>query len=250
MIPEKLKEIRESKNMNKKEFANFLGLKYTTYNNYETGTREPASDFLIQISETFDVSIDYLLGLKDNKEILHSYELKSEEYLHIKKYRRLDDTGKKTIDNVLDTMLNYKERHSIKDIPQETEHAFLFQENRMYMTQYDYGVSAGIGNYLDEWDVPKTTVEIEDTPLAHKADYILKVDGDSMMPKFKNSDRVFVKSQNTVEMNEMGIFIIDGKCFLKQYKGDHLHSLNPEYEDIAFSENQNIKCVGKVLGKV
>ena len=49
MIPEKLKEIRESKNMNKKEFAKFLDLKYTTYNNYEMGAREPASDFLIKI---------------------------------------------------------------------------------------------------------------------------------------------------------------------------------------------------------
>lgn len=249
MIPEKLKEIRESKNMNKKEFAKFLDLKYTTYNNYEMGAREPASDFLIKISETFDVSIDYLLGLKDNKDILHSYELKSEEFQHIKKYRSLDSLDKKAIDGLLD-VLSEREKQSLKDIPRETEHAYIIENNRMYMTQYDYGVSAGIGNFLDEWDIPKSIVPVNNTPMAHKADYILKVDGESMMPTYADGDRVFVKAQETVNMNEMGIFIIDGKCYLKQYKGDHLHSLNQDYEDIPFVEEQNIKCVGKVLGKV
>ena len=65
IICDRLKEIREKHGMNKKEFADYLGLKYTTYNNYETGTREPASDFLILISKKFDVSIDYLFGLND-----------------------------------------------------------------------------------------------------------------------------------------------------------------------------------------
>ena len=47
MIGDKLKEIRERTGMNKKEFAEYIGVKYTTYNGYETGAREPASDFLI-----------------------------------------------------------------------------------------------------------------------------------------------------------------------------------------------------------
>lgn len=102
MIGEKLKEVRESVGMNKKEFATYLGLKYTTYNNYETEAREPASDFLILVSEKFDVSIDYLLGLKNESEILHSYHLKSSEYEHIKKYRVLDTHGQDMVDTVLD----------------------------------------------------------------------------------------------------------------------------------------------------
>lgn len=45
-----------------KEFAQYPKFKHTTYNNYETEAWEPASDFLILVSEKFDVSIDYLLG--------------------------------------------------------------------------------------------------------------------------------------------------------------------------------------------
>ena len=55
MISERLKMLRESLSMNKKEFANYLGVKYTTYNGYETGAREPASDFLIKISKTRNI---------------------------------------------------------------------------------------------------------------------------------------------------------------------------------------------------
>jgi len=102
MISDKLKEIRESVGLNKKEFAKYLGLKYTTYNNYETGAREPASDFLILISEKFDISIDYLLGRKAEINIKNSYQLKSSEYAIIEKYRFLDDLGRKHIDQELE----------------------------------------------------------------------------------------------------------------------------------------------------
>lgn len=248
MIPEKLKEIREATGMNKKEFANYIGLKYTTYNNYETGTREPASDFLILISEKFDVSIDYILGLKEEKDVIHSYELKANEYDHIKKYRSLDDRGKKNVDTLLDN--EYEYLLSIQDQPQDTEHAYMIHENRLYMTSYDYGASAGTGNYLDEWDIPKSTISVPDTPETRKADFVLRVVGDSMEPDYHDGDRVLVKSQDSVNLNDIAIYIIDGESYIKQYRGSYLHSLNPAYDDIQMNDGQVIKCVGKVLGKL
>ncbi len=101
MIGERLKEIREKHGMNKKEFSNYIGIKYTTYNGYETEAREPDSDFLILISQKFNVSTDYLLGLQGDKEVLYSYKLKSTEFAHIEKYRLLDPHGKDMVDTVL-----------------------------------------------------------------------------------------------------------------------------------------------------
>ena len=102
MVKDKLRELREQAGMNKKEFSEFLGVKYTTYNGYETGAREPGSDFLKLVSAKFDVSIDYLLGLQDKKEILHQYSLRSSEYSKIEKYRSLDRYGQEIVDLVLD----------------------------------------------------------------------------------------------------------------------------------------------------
>lgn len=244
---DRLKEARLSSGLTQEQLANEIGVAKSTVTGYEKGNSEPNMVTVQRIMETLNVDANFLWPdeMKNTTQLVISM---SEKEL-IKKYRSLDPIDKKAVDGLLDT-LSEREHQLLKDHPQETEHAYLLQDNKLFMTQYDYGVSAGVGNFLDEWDVPKSVVPIADTPTARKADYILKVDGDSMMPTYADGDRVFVKAQETVSVNEMGIFIIDGKCYLKQYKGDHLHSLNQDYEDIPFVEEQNIKCVGKVLGKV
>ncbi len=243
----KIKEARKRVGLKQSDVAKLLNIQNTTVSNWEKDISKPDIDTIEYLCGLFNVSANYFIADMASKEVLSFSEKE-----HLKKYRDLDDHGKDIVNTILDKEYKYQKSLEKKkhDTPQETEHAYLVENNRLYMTQYDYGVSAGIGNFLDEWDIPKTTIQIDDTPMARKADYILKVDGDSMMPTYANGDRVFVKAQETIGMNEMGIFIIDGKCFLKQYKGDHLHSLNPEFDDIAFNENQNIKCVGKVLGKI
>lgn len=244
----RIKEARKSAGLKQSDIAKLLKIKNTTVSNWEKDISKPDIDTIEFLCGLFNVSANYFISDMASKEVLSFSEKE-----HMKKYRDLDEHGKDIINTILDKEYEYQkslERQSLKDIPNETEHAYIVENNRLYKALYDYGVSAGIGNYLDEWNVPKSIVEVEDTPTARKADYILKVDGESMMPTYADGDRVFVKAQETVNMNEMGIFIIDGKCFLKQFKGDHLHSLNQDYEDIPFVEEQNIKCVGKVLGKV
>lgn len=78
MISEKLKEIREKHSLNKREMSRRLGIPYTTYNNYETGDREPGSTFLIKFSQEFGVSIDYIMENQPTKMIM---EYKKEDTL-------------------------------------------------------------------------------------------------------------------------------------------------------------------------
>lgn len=60
-----LRAFRESLKMTQEEFGKSVGVAKTTYNNYETGKREPDSEFWIKIAEKYGVSIDYLMGYKD-----------------------------------------------------------------------------------------------------------------------------------------------------------------------------------------
>ncbi len=99
---ERLTDLRISAGYIKRnEFADKLGIPSTTLRNYETDVREPGHTFLKQVSEFFNVSVDYLLGLTDDKEVLSSFRLKSTEYTHIEKYRSLDPHGKDMVDTVL-----------------------------------------------------------------------------------------------------------------------------------------------------
>lgn len=105
MIGDKLKELRQSFGMNKKEFANLIGLKYTTYNNYEIGAREPASDFLIMISNKFDISIDYLMGLTNDTRKPIERRISSDESTLLESYASLDAYGKDLVNTIIEKEL-------------------------------------------------------------------------------------------------------------------------------------------------
>lgn len=64
MFTETLTRLRKEKNLNKRQVADLLGMPYTTYNNYETGAREPNSEVLKKIASAFGVTVDYLLGIE------------------------------------------------------------------------------------------------------------------------------------------------------------------------------------------
>ena len=46
------------------------------------------------------------------------------------------------------------------------------------------------------------------------------------------------------------MFVVNGDGYVKVFGGDRLISLNKRYKDVVFSENDEIKCVGLVIGKV
>ena len=58
----RIKELREKKNISMKAAAQQLNIPYTTYVNYEKGSREPTSEMLITLADFFNTSIDYLIG--------------------------------------------------------------------------------------------------------------------------------------------------------------------------------------------
>lgn len=62
----RLKELRDSLGLTQAEFGKSIGIAKSTYNNYETGIRDPKSDFWIAVAQKYGVTIDYLMGFSDN----------------------------------------------------------------------------------------------------------------------------------------------------------------------------------------
>lgn len=63
----RLKDIREDRDMKQTELAKMLHIKQNTLSQYENGLREMPFDMLIQTALIFDTSVDYILGLTDEK---------------------------------------------------------------------------------------------------------------------------------------------------------------------------------------
>ncbi len=69
MFGDRLLKLREEMGKSKKEVADALHMPYNTYSNYEADLREPNSEVLIKISDFYETSIDYLLGITNIKKI-------------------------------------------------------------------------------------------------------------------------------------------------------------------------------------
>ena len=57
----RLRELREKRGLSMKDAADLLNMPYTTYVNYEKGTREPNIEALFRLADFFEVTIDELL---------------------------------------------------------------------------------------------------------------------------------------------------------------------------------------------
>lgn len=69
MFPEILKELRQSKKPNQKQFAKSIYISPSAVSQYETGHTMPSRETLERIARFFGVSTDYLLGSSPNAEI-------------------------------------------------------------------------------------------------------------------------------------------------------------------------------------
>ena len=113
------------------------------------------------------------------------------------------------------------------------------------MRLYDMPVSAGRGNYLDGGE--HEMIEVDST-VPSTADYAVRVSGDSMMPRFVDSQIIFVHDQPTLDEGEIGIFCLNNEVYLKKLGRGQLISLNSRYAPISIGEYDEIRVLGKVVG--
>ncbi|WP_278228469.1 helix-turn-helix domain-containing protein [Lactococcus lactis] len=64
---ERLKELRKEKGLTQQKVADSLNISQPNYRRWEVGERSPSGETLIKLADYFDVSIDYLVGRKNEK---------------------------------------------------------------------------------------------------------------------------------------------------------------------------------------
>lgn len=59
---QKIRDLREDKDMTQTQIAKMLGMSQTGYSKYETGENDVPTWVLIKLARFYNTSIDYLLG--------------------------------------------------------------------------------------------------------------------------------------------------------------------------------------------
>lgn len=232
-LAQNLKLARTRKGLKQEELAKLVGKSKNVISNWERGDNKPDADTLFDLCDILDVDANYLLGWEDNQNL----SLSIQEQDHIKKYRSLDSLDKKAVDGLLDTLSNRRSEQSKE---------FIQLEPPLLYPYYGHIASAGTGQFVFD-DIPPEMIEVENNHINMQADFAVGVNGDSMEPTYSDGDVLLIKKQHSLNKGDIGIFMIDGEAFVKEYDGDVLKSHNKAYPDILVSENT--VCLGKVIGK-
>ena len=76
----RIRDLREDRDLRQSDVANATGIDQKTISNYETGKTNPDSFAIIKLAEFFGVSTDYLLGVeKANSDLVSDAEKKPED---------------------------------------------------------------------------------------------------------------------------------------------------------------------------
>lgn len=66
MAYQRIRDLREDHDLKQREVAAYLNCSQRVYSNYELGQRDIPTEVLIRLSQFYNVSVDYLLGLTSN----------------------------------------------------------------------------------------------------------------------------------------------------------------------------------------
>ncbi len=223
-----LEQKMAEKNVKQAELAEAIGIPKTTLSSMlSRDTSKIEIEVFLDICRYLDC---------DPEEFYVEYVRKKQKPLSpsfVSKYNAIDDNGKKMVNAVLN--LEYE-----RCMDKHTPNTFLFRklsENK---------VSAGTGfdlNDPDQW----RTIEVIDTPEARQADFAVKVEGASMEPDYYDGDIVYIALASEVPVGKVGLFMQNGKGYIKEAGKGRIISRNPEYEDI-YPTDGNIECKGCVIG--
>jgi len=243
MIANRLRALRREKEMSKRELVSMLPLNYSTYANYESGFREPNSEVLQMLARHFNVSVDYLLGVSENRRTADEIAMLDEnEHMVIAKYRKLDSHGRELFELVLNKEF---ERVNFTDIP---------PGQWVVLPVYPQGAVARLGVYLGDDVVNYEEMRFMSTPVSLDADFCVQVHNDSMIPKIYDEDIIFVKSMPKIEPDNVGIFIYDGEILCRRLRVDYLKKrvllepINRSYSNIEITMPSKLQTIGMVIG--
>ena len=232
-IGTKISEIRKSKKMKIETLSQKSGVPISTLKKILSGaTKDPQIDTIKAIARALECTLEDF----DDNSNLKNYSAVEKKL--IADYRKLDDHSKEVVQVVIRKELE-------RNIPSEPNYDNIIPIKKYQVPYYDMPVSAGTGNPLDE-EYPENIDLAEQPPKG--TDFIVRVSGDSMEPTYHDGDKLFVKEQPSIEVGDIGIFVVNGNAYVKELGIDKLISHNEKYPDIIINEYITSKCCGKVLG--
>lgn len=231
MICDRIRHYREKLGIEQKALAAMVGVTANAVSNWERGRARPDVNLLPNICEALQITLYQLYDLDDPS---GSYSAAEERFMD--DYRQLTSGNRYAVSVLTQALLKVQQAESSRAIRK--------------LTLFERPLAAGVGdpNEFEDSGVP---IYVYDDSLTQRADCVFIVNGDSMEPDYPDGCRVLVErisDSGELAPGDIGAFMIDNETYIKEYQSDGLHSRNPSYPVMSFSEFEHVYLIGRVIG--
>lgn len=208
----------------------------------------PSYDTIEKIAKGMQISTEDLIDMLDDDQEIQinaTPDLLSKSPIQ-SIYDQLEPPRQRKVITYAEKLRDEQEERRKAKINEVSENIIRLDDYRQTSQRRVTGVvSAGSGSMQDD-DLDMEVSFYEDE-IPDDYDAIAYVVGNSMEPKIKNGDYLFIKNTPQVDFNTIGIFQVDGANYVKKLRQGYLESLNPDYEDIHLDESNDIRIIGEVV---
>ncbi|HHK7834200.1 TPA: XRE family transcriptional regulator [Streptococcus pneumoniae] len=240
-----LNSILSDRNCKQAELSRATGIPPSTLTGYVKGTSLPIPGNVQKIADFFGVPKSVLdPRFVTNNSMVDDPSSNTSSIQTI--YDQLEDDRQKKVVTYAERQLKEQRNEEETKINEVSENIIRLDDYRQTTYRRVTGVvSAGSGSMQDD-DLDMEVSFYEDE-IPDDYDAIAYVVGNSMEPKIKNGDYLFIKNTPQVDYNTIGIFQVDGANYVKKLRQGYLESLNPDYEDIHLDESNDVRTIGEVV---
>ena len=230
MICDRIRHYREELGMEQKALAAMVGVTANAVSNWERGRARPDVNLLPDICEALQITLYQLYGLDDPSV---KYTTMEDAFMGI--YRQLTPGHQYALRAMAQNLLQVQQAEGCREIHK--------------LTRFEHQLAAGIGD-PNEFEDSGTPIYVYDDSLTCRADCVFTVNGDSMEPDYPDGCMVLAKrisDSGELTPGDIGVFMIDNETYIKEYREDGLHSLNPKYDVMRFSDEESVYLIGRVI---
>ena len=231
MICDRIRHYREKLGIEQKALAAMVGVTANAVSNWERGRARPDVNLLPDICEALQITLYQLYCLDDP-----SVKYTAVEDAFMENYRQLTPGHQYAVRAMAQNLLQVQQAEGCREIHK--------------LTRFEHQLAAGIGD-PNEFEDSGTPIYVYDDSLTCRADCVFTVNGDSMEPDYPDGCMVLVKrisDSGELTPGDIGVFMIDNETYIKEYREDGLHSLNPAYPVMRFSDFEHVYLIGRIIG--
>lgn len=218
--PEKLKARRKELKMTQKDIADQLGISYQAYSAWERGVKEPSKEKVKRLEQILRVPKGYFTEIEI-----------------IRLYNTLSNEGKNQVVEYARDLVQKEKTQPVISVSENLYEYHVYEK-----------MSAGIGASV--YDDKDYDIVYFDEELAH--DFASWVSGDSMEPKYQDGSVALIRETGFDYDGAVYAVVCNNQTYIKRVfreeEGLRLVSINPRYDDILISYDEDPRVVGVIVG--